>query len=52
MLCCVYLEFGDVWDIKDIYFVVMVKGEFLRVKSIVKSDGDVWFFRIYKMDLL
>ncbi|KAF2614294.1 hypothetical protein F2Q70_00013261 [Brassica cretica] len=46
----VYPELGDVWDIKDTHLVVTVKGEFLRVKSIVKSDGDVWSFRIYKMD--
>ncbi|KAJ0247178.1 F-box protein [Hirschfeldia incana] len=46
----VYPELGDVWDIKNTHLVVTVKGEFVRVKSIVKSDGDVWSFCIYKMD--
>ncbi|EOA18676.1 hypothetical protein CARUB_v10007252mg [Capsella rubella] len=41
---------GNVWKNKKTDLVVSMSGEFLRVKSIIRSDSDVWSFRIYKMD--
>ncbi|CAA7031035.1 unnamed protein product [Microthlaspi erraticum] len=46
----VFPHLGDVWPIKKKHFVVTVTGEFLRVKSIVMSNSDVWTFCVYKMD--
>ncbi|EOA18548.1 hypothetical protein CARUB_v10007106mg [Capsella rubella] len=44
------LEPGDVWDMKKEHLVVTLTGEPLRVRSIIRSDSDVWYFRIYKMN--
>ncbi|EOA18994.1 hypothetical protein CARUB_v10007639mg [Capsella rubella] len=41
---------GGVRHIERSHLVVTMNGEVLRVKSITRSDSDVWSFHIYKMD--
>ncbi|KAL1201747.1 putative F-box protein [Cardamine amara subsp. amara] len=46
----IFLHLGVVGYTKITHLVVTVTGEPLRVKSIIRSDSDVWSFRIYKMN--
>lgn len=46
----IFLHRGEVFYTKITHLVVTVTGKPLRVKSIIRSDSDVWSFRIYKMN--